>query len=225
MYLTNDLVAFFDIAIILILIAGVGFGVMQGFLIQLLNLLSLLVALLAAYLYAPVLAKNILIYNFAAEYIDNTALSDVVNYNLNQFIWFVIIFIIVSILLSFLKIIINRVGKLPVLKHFNRFLGGVFGAIKSILILVFASFLLSTPLFLNGVEFKDKTLLRVLDNITEQGFSIVGSYFDNSELVQELINNPAFVIENRREDVENWLISNGYTDTEAKDILDSFIYE
>ena len=221
MLLNENLAGMFNLAIVVIIVASVLLGIKKGFIKQFLELLSFLVALLVAILYSPILARFFPIYRMNTVTIHISSLERIVNYRLNSIIWFVILFFGVSLLLIVVKLLINTLGELPVLKIFNRFLGGCFGLVKGIIIIVIISLMLSSAFFINGKEFKEKTAFPKFDIIAKTVFSYIDKTLEENEAVQAFVKDPKNVSEQQRQLIEKWLLKNGYNHDDVEAVFDS----
>ena len=221
MILKDSLIPFFNFAIVTILIVFALLGVKKGFIKEFLGLLSFLVALVVAILYSPVIARFFPLYKLNVSIIANSEIIKIVNYRLNAIIWFFIIFILISIVLLIVKMLINTLGELPVLNLLNRFLGGCFGLVRGFLIIILGSIILSNAFFINGSEFKKKTLFRQFDVIGTSMVSYFAHTLEENEAVQDFIRDPSSITEGQRQLVEKWLTRNGYTKDEINSVFNS----
>ncbi len=221
MLLNESFAGIVNIGVVIIIVGSLLLGVKKGFIKQFLELLSFIVALLVAVLYSPVLARYFPIYRMNTVAIHISSLERIVNYRLNSIIWFVILFIGVSLLLIVVKLLINTLGELPVLKIFNRFLGGCFGVVNGVIIVVIISLMLSSAFFINGKEIKEKTVLPKFDIIATKVFSYVAKTLEENEAVQAFIKDPKNVSDQQRDLVEKWLLKNGYNHDDVDAVFDS----
>lgn len=223
MYLEDNLIPYINLSVILILIVCVLFGLKNGFLKQFLNLLSFIVVMIISWLYAPVLAQHFIIYRVSIQSIMNTNLQNIVNYRLNTVIWFLIIFIVGSLLMLIVKVFINRVGDITILKYFNRFLGAILGLVKGGLIIFLITLLLANAFFLNGTEFKQKTYLLYFDEIVGEVFEFAKDAFNDSEVIQYFIAHPDQITQEQRKIVADWLKQNNYSNEDIESIFHSIL--
>jgi len=225
MIVNDSLVPFFNLGIGVVLVLCTLVGIKKGFIKQFLELLSFVVALVVALLYGPVIARFFPLYRMNISLIENSEVLKIVNYRLNAIIWFLILFITMSIILLIVKMLINSLGEMPVLNLFNRFLGGCFGLVNGIIVVVLVSVVLSNAFFLNGAEFKEKTLFRQFDAVGTKLVSYFAQTLKENEAVQSFVRNPKAVTESQRQLVEKWLTRNGYTKEAINDVFNSLIQE
>ena len=77
------------------------------------------------------------------------------------------LFILFMILFVMIKICCSALFKLPILSSVNRLMGCVFALVEGFLLMALATFLFATPLFKNGQEVIDRTLLRYSEVLME----------------------------------------------------------
>ena len=219
MILSDSLAAYFNLGIILIIGLCAFLGVRQGFVKQFIELLALIVALIVAWLYAPVLARFFIIYKLKVAVIGNEAILRIANLRLNTIIWFIIIFVLVSLFMIIVRILSKTISKLPIINLLDKFLGGFFGAVQGFLIVLMISFGLSNAFFLNGVAFKEKTILRKFDVIATKSFKYIKQSYEENEILQKFVANPSAVSEEQRQIVEKLLKRNGYSQEDINSIF------
>lgn len=219
MILNDSLAPYFNLAIALIIGLCAFIGVKKGFVKQAVEILALIVALIVAWLYAPVLGRFFIIYKLKPGFIANEAILKIANMRLNTIIWFVIIFTVISLIMIIVRILSKTISKLPVINLLDKFLGGCFGALQGLLIALIISFGLSNAFFLNGVAFKEKTVLRKMDIIAAKSFKYLKESYEENETLQRFVADPGSVSENQRQVVEKWLKRNGYTQEDINTIF------
>lgn len=219
MIINDNLAAYFNLAIVIILGLCVFIGVRKGFVKQLIEFLALVVALVVAWLYAPVLARFFVIYRLKSDIIRNEGILKIANMRLNTIIWFIIIFVLVSLLMIIVRILSKTISKLPVINLLDKFLGGCFGAAQGFIIILIISFGLSNAFFLNGVAFKEKTVLRKIDIIAAKSFKYLKQSYEENEILQKFVGDPTSISEDQRQILEKWLKRNGYSQEDINTIF------
>lgn len=199
------------IVIDILVIAFIGFtivnGIRKGFVLQMIDLFSLIVAIVVAFLFAPTMGAAFSIVGLGSD----AGLIDLLtNQLVNIGVWFVIIVIAVKLVLLLVRPIFKFVTKLPLVSSVNKILGGVFGLVISFMwVLVLTTFLL-TPMISNGKDVVNGTILKPLDEITE----VASTYFKNELAKSTFIQN--WIIDLQKEDesvqadILDWLINNKF---------------
>jgi len=156
----------FNFSLVIIIIYYLLFivkGAKVGFITTTINLVSTFFSLFISVFFSKQLAKS---YNLIPS---DTVNSSLITGLFNQIVWGLIIFIFIRVLLIFLKILLNKIVDLPVLKQVNKSLGALFGFVHATIILLLITMALQTPIFSNGNEFVEKSSLSILSN-TSQNF-------------------------------------------------------
>ena len=126
-------------------------GYKKGFIKQLFKLVTLFVSLMVA---------NILHESFGALFkitpkflvpFQDTVLEQFFYVKINSFVWFIVLFIITLIFLKFLSVAFDFIAKAPVLSSINKWLGMAFGTINFVFVSYILIFVISMPIFTNGV--------------------------------------------------------------------------
>lgn len=173
----------------------------KGFLILFLETVSLIVALIVAGLLAKPLALALPLYFLDEVLLNLPIIGELFSVQINTFIWFIILFISISIVLWLLRPIFHVVGKIPVLKGINRILGLGFGLIQSIVLLWILSLILLTPMFKNGQDVIQNSALKYYDQVTN--IIVVNSDIKELSLIKVLTNGS--LDDQDRETILEWL--------------------
>ena len=120
---------------------------------------------------------------------------------INTFIWFIILFIGISIILWLLRPVLHFVGKIPVIKGINRIIGLAFGLIQALVLLWIVSLILMTPLFANGQEVIEKSALKYFDQVTK--IVVINTEVKELSLIKVLSNSE--LNDQDRERIQVWL--------------------
>ena len=158
----------------------------KGFLILLLETVSLFVALILAGLLAKPLALALPLYFLDEVLLNLPIIGELFSVQINTFIWFIILFVSISIILWLLRPVFHIVGKIPVLKGINRILGFGFGIIQALVLLWIVSLILLTPLFKNGQDVIQNSALKYYDQVTN--IVVINSDFKELSLIKVLTN-------------------------------------
>jgi len=167
-------------------------GYRQGFLLQLYNLLAMLVALFVAWLFAPAFAKMWVIFRpdlgQLNQFID---IQELMTQQINTFIWFILLFIAMSLIIALLRPVIKAIGKLPVLKFFNRIAGALFGFLKWTIQVFIVILLLSLPIFANGEQVINESWLHLAKSASVTAFSYLEKPLNENRIIQQLLSGEA----------------------------------
>lgn len=208
MYIPSSLFNIISLAIIIICFINVIIGYKKGFIFQLLTLLSFLGAFIVAYLCAPIFSNHIVLFK-----VGTTVVDEITSHLLNYFIWFVLILIVTKIVFDIIIQFSKAVSKIPLIGFANKLAGSIFGLFNSFIwIMVISAFLL-TPIFKNGQEIRDNTVLKPFNEVTNKVIVEVGSKIDFDRLKIEIDQTEVDAVRGK---IEGWLVENGILNEEMK---------
>ena len=194
-------ISIFIIALYLILMI---IGYNKGFLFELVNMLYTILSLFISWVVSPVLAKMFPI--ISIEKIDSQyqLLNTLFNLDniLNNIAYFIITFLVLKVIYIFISFLTKSLNKIPVLGKANKILGLFTGFINATLITLALSMLLTLPLFKNGKDVREKTILKYIDNYSNQAISFVVE-----KIVLNNLGDNGFDVSAYREELFNWLNS------------------
>ncbi|MDD3923768.1 MAG: CvpA family protein [Erysipelotrichaceae bacterium] len=189
MYIPTEYVMYINIALVVFLVIALIVGYIKGFLLQVVQALTVIVAIVLAWLLSPTLASTIKIWPVDLTPFQDTVLSDLFYEKINASIWFIIIFVIVVILMLLLRPIVKAIGKIPVLKQVNKLMGMVFSLLIYGFYILIVIFILNTPLFTNGATIVEDTWLKPAKEFATTTFGFIEKPLLESEKLQNLIAN------------------------------------
>jgi len=202
----------------LLLVALLGYK--SGLLLQVFSLLNVVVKVILAWIFSPIFASAIPLYNPDLGALNESALDTLLSEQLNTVIWFMLIYLVLTLLFMFLKPLIKGVGKLPIIKTVNQILGFVFGLIKGLIYLLIIIYLLSTPFFVNGRDAVEESYLITIEENAPLVFDSLSDWASSSGALSRLLSNDVLNQEDRDE-MEQWLIRQEVDQETIDNILES----
>jgi uncharacterized membrane protein required for colicin V production len=197
---------YINVILIIIAVLAAIDGYMHGFLLMLLNTLSLVAALFLAWSLSPVIATILPIYpKSAAQY--GGAIGDLIYTKLNGGLWFIIIFIAVMLLTILLRPLVKLIGKVPFIKITNKILGVAFSLLLTSFWILVLTFVLSTPLFKNGKEAIETSWLKPFGQAGNQVLGTVGTQLSDNVLVQRIMSGQP-LSQTEIDGITQWLVKN-----------------
>ena len=220
MDLPNNAGTIINIGLILIVLFLMYKGYKKGFITQVVGLFSLLAAAIIAWiLYVPfgslfkVVPKTMVPFQ-------NTNLHEFFYTKVNAMLWFIIIFITAFIIIKFVTKILDLISKAPFINLVNRVLGLAFSLINFILIVWLLIFALSTPLFTNGDEVIENSLLKYNQPLLERLDSIVlNKPIEQLKATQQIIKMPNQASEKDILNMQDWLVKNKVSLSDVSDFF------
>lgn len=220
MDLPNNAGTIINIGLILILLFLMYKGYKKGFITQVVGLFSLLASAIVAWvLYVP-FGKMFKIIPKTMVPFQKTNLHEFFYIKVNSMLWFIIIFIIVFIIIKFVTKILDLISKAPFINLINRILGVAFSLINFILIAWLLIFGLSTPLFTNGDEVIENSLLKYNKPILEKLDSvIINNPIEQLQATQQIIKMPNQADEEDILNMQKWLVKNKVSLNDVSDFF------
>lgn len=179
-------------------------GYNKGFLYELVNFAYTGLSLLLSWLASPVFAKKFPLIQLSKLSTEAALLNKLFNLDeiINNVAYFIIIFLLLKLIYVILSIIVKAFNKIPVIGKFNQILGAVAGFFNATIITVFISLLLSLPLFANGKEIKEKTILKYVNNFSSDIFDYITKKLITNNVDQSI---QGFDADNYRKQLQEFL--------------------
>ena len=194
-------ISIFVIALYIVLMI---IGYNKGFLFELVNMLYTILSIFIAWVVSPVLAKKFPL--ISIEKIDSqySLLNTFFNLDnlLNNIAYFIITFLILKILYIFISLLTKSLNKIPVLGKLNKILGMFTGIFNATLITMALSMLLTLPLFKNGKDVREKTILKYVNKYSNQAISYIVDKITLNNIDGDILD-----VESYREEFLKWLDS------------------
>ncbi len=205
--------------LIIWLLLTLAIGYMRGFLIQLYNLLALFAAVLFAWILSEPFAKVFTIFTPDIDFFKQSAIEELVLVRINSAIWFVILYIVISLLITLGRPLVKAVGKIPGVKTVNSILGAVFALIGYYLTVLILILLLSTPWIVNGQQVIEESGLSVIRQYSSVFFDFVNQRIEENAAIQRLISGESLSVSDG-ESLRDWLLSQGISEEDIIEFLE-----
>ena len=202
MTLSESLYILIDAVVVLIVLICLLVGFKRGFVYQLFSLLSFGLSLVIAWVCSPILAEHIPI--FTGE---ETLIEMVTNFTLNNLAWFFIVTLVLKVVFGILLAIFKQIKHIPIIGGLNALGGLLTGAINGYIWVSMCSVLLLTPLFENGSDIRDGTIIKPFTTLGDQVITLVTDGIDEYVASEGLGS-----LDDYRDQVEDWLIEIGVFD-------------
>lgn len=206
MTIPENFFTFISILIVAIYLAFILIGYHKGFLYELVNMIYTVLSLIVSWFASPVFAKVFPLIDLNKMSTETMMLNKLMNLNqtVNIIAYFLIIFLLLKVLYVFLSLILKSINKIPVLGNFNRSLGCLTGIFNATLVSLAICMLLGLPLFKNGKEAIDHSVLKYISAFSREALTFVSEKINSSGLSN---GSNGFNIESYREEFQKWLES------------------
>ena len=201
------------------LILSLWIGYKRGLLLQLYNLLALFAAVLFAWVLSEPFAKVFTIFKPEVGAFNQTAIEELILTRINSALWFVILFIGISILIALLRPLIKAMGKIPGFKTINSFFGALFALIGYYITVLILILLLSTPLITNGQTVVDESGLLYVKQYSSVFFDYASIRFEENVAIQKMISGESLSMSDSAS-IREWLLSQGISESDIIEFLE-----
>lgn len=197
-----------NIFLIALFLISVYRGYKKGFITQVIGFFTLILAGIIAWtLYLPfgklfsIIPKNMAPFQ-------TTSLSEFFYQKSNAILWYIIIFIVSLIIIKFITIFLNLISKAPIINLINRVLGVGVSLISYIFIVWLLVFGLSLPLFVNGNEVIETSILKYNEVVAEKAGPILEKPLEQLTSLQKVISKPDQATTSDVENMQKWMLNN-----------------
>lgn len=208
-----------NIAVVFMIAIFAYSGYRQGFLLKALGCFGFLVCGALAWFLSSPLAKVIPLYPNDMTPMADTIAGPVFYELLNRSLLFVVLFVLLSIIILFLKPILKVAGKLPVIQEVNVLLGTAIGALQGLAAVMVLSFVFTTPLFANGISVVNESFLKPINAISEGLLFFANDTIAELKSVQKIVT-PSTVLDDKDlTNIKKWLMRNQLDEGKVNQLL------
>jgi uncharacterized membrane protein required for colicin V production len=194
-------------------------GYKRGFLIQLYNLLAMFAAVVFAWVLSEPFAKVFTLFKPDVGALSATAIEDLILIRVNSAIWFVILYIAISLLIMLGRPLVKAIGKIPGFKTINSFFGAVFALIGYYITVLILILLLSTPLITNGQAVVEQSGLAYVKQYSAVFFDYANQRIEENAAIQKLISGESLTSSDSSS-IRDWLLSQGISEADIIKFLE-----
>lgn len=168
-------------------------GWKKGVLRMLISLLGTIISLFGAWYLSPSIAKSFSLWPTSMTPLQDTLFASQVYGLFNRIACFFLLFILFRILFAVLDKIFKGLMKMPGFKQIMEILGGLLGIVEGVIWSMLLALLLSTPLFINGADAMDQSVLKTIQTTGNEVFSTAFKPLIEAEDTLRLISDAAEV--------------------------------
>ncbi len=194
-------------------------GYKRGLLIQLYNLLALVAAILFAWILSEPFAKVFTLVKPNIEFFNQTAIEELVLIRINAAIWFVILYIAISILIMLGRPLVKTIGKIPGVKTVNSVFGAVFALVGYYITILILILLLSTPLISNGQQVIEESGLSAVKQYSSVFFEFINHRIEENAAIRRLISGESLSLTDSTS-LRDWLLGQGISEADIIKFLE-----
>lgn len=204
----NEYISYVNLVIVVAFAVSVLIGLKKGFLLSLIDLVGTVVIFFVAYFLSPAFAGMFqLTENILNIDVGNQYLNELIIEKSNELLWFVILFVVGSILVALIKPLFKAIGSIPLIKQINHLLGAVFGVLKGYVWCLVAILIFNTPIIKNGGIVIERTWLQPIQESSQIIWKMLDNPEEISTILQDIINGNG-VSEEVMDSFNEWLENN-----------------
>lgn len=211
---------FFTIGVIALLVLFTYGGYKDGFVTKVCELLTTILCIVIAWLLADMLKGKLLLFPQDYNVLSDTLIGDVIYDSVNRMLLFLLFFIVLRVLVRFLKPLFKAINKVPIVGRFNRILGSVVGFLQGGLLVFVIVFMLSTPLFANGEVILKQSGLSHAKEMYRNAMFMFDDVFDHLESIQKIVSPLNELQDDDLSNVSLWLEKQGFDELERQEIME-----
>lgn len=215
----SQYIQYLNVVLILWFILTLYNGYKNGLLMQIVSLVGSVVALFAAWLFAPVFSS---LFEFVkADGAGTLTIEQTVKSQANVLICFIILFILVKLLVQLLTPLVRLISKVPFVKQVNSVVGAAFSLVFFAIKLLLLTYFLTMPIVKNGQDIIDNTFIRPFLEVS----SPVIQYFDQTlytnTAIQSILDQKSLTPEQHDAAVK-WLQEKGFNQLEIEEFFSQY---
>lgn len=199
--LINGGIVFFYIAMFLL-------GYKKGFVLQLIDLIGLIAIIYLAWLFSPVLATYFAIWPKDLVPLQVPIFQEAIYGYINQFVWFIVIFIVLKLVLMVIRPLVKVLQNIPILKQVNSICGALFSFVYSTVWMILIAFILTLPIIPQGNQYVNKTWLNSILLNTSTFINDLEEPLSKNSMLSNLVDNMNDLSDNDREALKDWFEEN-----------------
>lgn len=151
----------------------------------------------------------------------DTVLESFFYTKVNGYVWFVVLFVIAFIFLKFLKVVFNTISKVPGINLVNKLLGLAFGVVNYVVVAFLLIYVLSMPMFTNGVSMIEHSLLNPIVTVTNNIMPSINERLAEFEVFEIMMSDTKQATVEDVENMQHYLEKNNI----SLDSINEFINE
>lgn len=219
MLFPSEYIYLLNIVVVLLIAVFAYSGYKQGFLLKVLGCFGFLLCGLLSWLVSSPLAKVLHLYPSDMTPMADTIAGPLFYESLNRSLIFIILFILLSIFVLFLKPILKVAGKLPLIQEVNVLLGTFVGALQGLIAVMILSFVFTTPLFANGIHIVEESFLKPINAVSEQLLFFANDTIAELKSVQKIVTPSTVLNQEDLAHIKDWLLSHDLEEAKVNQLL------
>ncbi len=217
MTISNQHILMINVIFIVLFLITLIKAYLSGFVATLIELVATIALFVVVAPLSSVLSKMIVIVPFKINEGSQTLLEKFIQQNINRAVWFIIIFVVGAIVLKLTAKLTKKLNDVVVIGTVNKLLGLLLGFIITIFYAIVFGVLINSPFIKNGIDVKNKTVLKYYDLPIQYTKKYVTSF--SNEILAKAMSNEATLTEKEATQLFDFLIQQGISTQEINKLL------
>ena len=196
-------------------------GYKQGFLMKLISIVGFVVVGIFSWWISAPISRMLSLYPKSQLPIENDLISSFIYDNINRLFIFVVLFVILNIVILFLKPLIKAISDIPVVSTINKVAGLCLGAIQAVVLMFVATLVLRLPFISQGNTYVEGSLLKYSEPMMNTLMFYAKEPLQQISAVFDLINEKETLTKQEVENIHDWLVSQNLKEEQVNAIMAS----
>lgn len=194
-------------------------GYKQGFLMKLISIVGFVVVGIFSWWISAPISRMLSLYPKSQLPIENDLISSFIYDNINRLFIFVVLFVILNIVILFLKPLIKAISDIPVVSTINKVAGLCLGAIQAVVLMFVATLVLRLPFISQGNTYVEGSLLKYSEPMMNTLMFYAKEPLQQISAVFDLINEKETLTKQEVENIHDWLVSQNLKEEQVNAIM------
>lgn len=210
-----------DLVVVIVFALLLFSGYKQGFLMKLISIVGFVVVGIFSWWISAPISRMLSLYPKSQLPIENDLISSFIYDNINRLFIFVVLFVILNIVILFLKPLIKAISDIPVVSTINKVAGLCLGAIQAVVLMFVATLILRLPFISQGNTYVEGSLLKYSEPMMNTLMFYAKEPLQQISAVFDLINKKETLTKQEVENIHDWLVSQNLKEEQVNAIMAS----
>lgn len=210
-----------DLVVVIVFALLLFSGYKQGFLMKLISIVGFVVVGIFSWWISAPISRMLSLYPKSQLPIENDLISSFIYDNINRLFIFVVLFVILNIVILFLKPLIKAISDIPLVSTINKVAGLCLGAIQAVVLMFVATLILRLPFISQGNTYVEGSLLKYSEPMMNTLMFYAKEPLQQISAVFDLINEKETLTKQEVENIHDWLVSQNLKEEQVNAIMAS----
>lgn len=196
-------------------------GYKQGFLMKLVSIVGFVVIGIFSWWISAPISRILSLYPKNQLPIENGLIHSLIYEQINRLFIFVILFVVLNIVILFLKPLVKAISDIPVVSTINKVAGLCLGCIQGILLMFVVTLILRLPIVPQGDAYVEGSLLKYSDPMMNTFMFYAKEPLQQISAVFDLVNKKETLTKQEVQNIHDWLVSQNLKEEQVEAIMAS----